>query len=522
MTPKTPAAGLALAAAYAHESLDATLMTRAAAPIESHVLGLFERAVANVPAYRAFLAAQGVDPSGVKSLADYARVPVVTKDNYVRVYPLAERCRGGRLDAVETLALSSGSTGEATIWPRDLRDEVEVTRRFEHVFRHGFRAAERRTLAVVAFPLGTWVGGMYTAACGRLLAAKGYPLTVVTPGNNVPEILRIVALLGGMFEQVVLLGYPPFMKGVIDEGLARGIDWAALRPKLVLAGEVFTEEWRSWVAEQAGMADPVGDIAALYGTADAGVLGNETRLSVAIRRYLAAHPDAAEALFGERRLPTLVQVDPHARFFETLEMLETFETSGTNARGSGPGVDRTLLFSADGVAPLVRYHISDRGGVIPYDAMIRALVARGFDPSADPSVALAPVVPLPFVYVFGRSHHAVSFYGANVFPEMVSVGLAEAPLRASLTGKFVMQVEEDAGRDARFVVVVELARGVETSAALARDVGASIAQGLLRLNSEYAAYVPAPRQTPSIELRAAGDPDYFPPGIKHRWSRSRA
>jgi phenylacetate-CoA ligase len=241
-------------------------MTCEPAPIDSEILAFFDRAVASVPAYRAFLAAHGVDPGGVRTLADYARLPLVTKDNYVRVYSLAERCRGGRLDAVETLALSSGSTGEATIWPRDLRDEIEVTRRFEHVFRDGFRAAERRTLAVVAFPLGTWVGGMYTAACCRLLAAKGYPLTVVTPGNNVPEILRIVSMLGPAFEQVVLLGYPPFMKGVIDEGLARGLDWAALRPKLVLAGEVFTEEWRSWVAEQAGIADPIGDIAALYGT----------------------------------------------------------------------------------------------------------------------------------------------------------------------------------------------------------------------------------------------------------------
>ena len=255
------------------------------------------------------------------------------------------------------------------------------------------------------------------------------------------------------------------------------------------------------MAEQAGIADPVGDIAALYGTADAGVLGNETRLSVAIRRYLAASPDAAESLFGERRLPTLVQYDPHARFFEATEA--------------------TLLFSADGVAPLVRYHISDRGGVIPYDAMIAALAARGFDPRIDPSVALAPVTALPFVYVFGRSHHAVSFYGANVFPEMISVGLADPSVRAGLTGKFVMQVEEDTSRDARFVIVIELARGTEGSAALASRVGASIVQGLLRLNSEYGAYVPSSRQEPSSELRPLHDADYFPPGIKHRWTRTR-
>ena len=134
-------------------------------------------------------------------------------------------------------------------------------------------------------------------------------------------------------------------------------------------------------------------------------------------------------------------------------------------------------------------------------------------------MALAPLASLPFVYVFGRSHHAVSFYGANVFPEMIGVGLADPSVRANLTGKFVMRVEEDANRDAGFLVVVELARGIESRESLADRVGASIVQGLLRLNSEYGAYVPPSRREPSIELRPAGDPDCFPPGIKHRWTR---
>ena len=62
---------------------------------------------------------------------------------------------------------------------------------FEKAFYDSFRTAERRTLAVVCFALGTWVGGMYTDCC-RHLDARGYPLTVVTPGNNVSVILRVV------------------------------------------------------------------------------------------------------------------------------------------------------------------------------------------------------------------------------------------------------------------------------------------------------------------------------------------
>src|SRR5205085_9328591 len=137
--------------------------------------------------------------------------------------------------------------------------------------------------------------------------------------NNREEIFRVVQDLGGAFDQVVLLGYPPFLKDVIDTGRARGIDWAQYRIKWAMAGEVFSEEWRSLVGERVGATAPCFDSASLYGTADAGVLGNETPLSICIRRWLAQNPGPARALFGESRLPTLVQYDPTSRFFEAQE-----------------------------------------------------------------------------------------------------------------------------------------------------------------------------------------------------------
>lgn len=39
------------------------------------------------------------------------------------------------------------------------------------------------TLQVVAFPLGSWVGGLFTTLCLRFLTLKGYRLTTVTPGG---------------------------------------------------------------------------------------------------------------------------------------------------------------------------------------------------------------------------------------------------------------------------------------------------------------------------------------------------
>jgi phenylacetate-CoA ligase len=483
--------------------LDAVLARHAQERPGDAALALFHSVAASVPAYRAFLSEQGVDPALVRSAEDFARLPQITKKNYQQRYTLAEMCRGGELEGCDFIAVSSGSTGKPTFWPRFVSDELAIARRFEQIFHDSFQADTRRTLAVVCFSLGTWVGGMFTANCCRYLSSKGYPVTVVTPGNNKEEIYRVVAELGGAFEQVVLLGYPPFLKDVVDGGIARGIEWPRYRPKFVMAGEVFSEEWRTLVGERAGSNSPCYDSASLYGTADAGVLANETPLSICIRRFLASSPDAARALFGESRLPTLAQYDPLSRFFE--------------ADG------RSLLFSGDNGVPLVRYNILDTGGVVPYDEMLAFLRLHGFDPLAElRQHGQRGARDLPFVYVFGRSDFTVSYFGANIYPENVTVGLEQPGVSADVTGKFVLEVKEDADRNRLLALAVELAPGVVASDALRADIAASVLAQLLRLNSEFANYVPPEYRQVHVALRPAGDAEYFPVGVKHRYTRKSA
>jgi phenylacetate-CoA ligase len=321
----------------------------------------------------------------------------------------------------------------------------------------------------------------------------------VTPGNNKAEIFRVVQALGPEFEQVVLLGYPPFIKDVVDTGIAQGVRWPDYRIKMVFAGEVFSEEWRSLVCERVGAVDPAYETASLYGTADAGVLGNETPLSISIRRFLASKPDVARELFGESRLPTLVQYDSFSRYFE---------------------VDNgTLLFSGDNGIPLVRYHIADSGGVISFERMLEFARDRGWKMSHELNDGGRGMPELPFVYVFGRSMFAVSFYGANVYPENVMVGLEQGAVKDWVTGKFVMEVVEVDDRNRRLKVTVELAPSVEASDEKCDAIAESILASLRRLNSEFANYVPIEDQAPVVDLKQTGDAEYFPVGIKHRYTR---
>ena len=500
MQAEQPRRALSALQDYLTTPIDSILHHGRTPDADRGALALFHDVAQRVPAYRAFLHEHGIDPAAIRQPADFRHLPLLTKDNYLRRYPLPELCRDGKLTGCDMIAVSSGSTGQPTFWPRFIGDELTIAPRFEQVFHDSFQADWRSTLAVICFALGTWVGGMYTTNCCRYLAAKGYPVTVITPGNNKAEIFRVVRELAPLFEQTVLLGYPPFLKDVIDSGRAEGIPWPQYHIKLVMAGEVFSEEWRTLVGERAGFTSICCDSASLYGTADAGVLANETPLSINIRRFLASNPDAARRLFGESRLPTLAQYDPASRFFEAQ--------------------DSTLLFSGDNGIPLVRYHIADTGGLVPYEQMLAYLADCGFDPLTElRREGDRGIRPLPFVYVFGRAFFTVSYFGANIYPENVTVGLEQPPIKEWVTGKFVLEVQEDADRDRYLSVVVELAPGVAPSADKAEMIAASILAQLLRLNSEFAHYVPVEYRVPRVSLAHAGDPEYFPTGVKHRYTR---
>jgi phenylacetate-CoA ligase len=100
----------------------------------------------------------------------------------------------------------------------------------------------------------------------------------------------------------------------------------------------------------------------------------------------------------------------------------------------------------------------------------------------------------------------------------VTVGLEQPIIREWVTGKFVLQVKEDIDKNRFLSVVVELAPGIEVQEEKRLSITAAILTQLLRLNSEFANYVPPQYQTPLVELKSTGDVEYFPVGVKHRYT----
>jgi phenylacetate-CoA ligase len=471
---------------------------------EKMAVRLFQDTAKNVPAYKAFLEENGVNPRKIKSFADLTKVPVVTKENYLRKYPLESLVREGNwVKAVNSLSLSSGSTGKPFFWPiSDATAEVGEFY-YEMLLRYMYKAHEKSTLAVVCYTMGTWMAGTYTYNALFYLANE-YPLTVISPGLNINEALRIVTEMGPHYDQVLLLGYGPFLKDVIDTGTQNGVDWKKLNTKLKFAGEPFNESWRQYMLELVGSEHKLSDAGAAYAASDAGIMAVETPTSLMLSQLLTENENLGEELFdsvqrfGARRSPTLQQYDPSKRFFEVNDTGE-------------------LLVTGDAAIPLVRYNILDQGGIFNYDELsddITNSIEEGLRAQGE------PLIRMPFVYVYGRRHNAATIYAVTIWPENIRAGLEDSEVRHLLSGKHRMQTRYDANQDQYLFIQVELAQGVKPTRTQKAKIRKRLIARLLELNSEYRELVRLKQSMgseeqiyPELEYLPYGDPT-FKPGAK--------
>jgi phenylacetate-CoA ligase len=456
-------------------------------------LDTFRRAAADVPAYQDFLHRNSVVAERIRTPQDFAAVPPVTKANYLHRYPLNMLAWGGDIAAADMWSTSSGSSGKPTYWPRGLLSLEQSADLYDKIFRQSFRSHERRTLAVIGFAMGNWIGGTYTFTGIQQLRALGHHLSAITPGIDVAAILENIADLGPYYQQVVLVGYPPFVKDVLDQAPA---SVTSQDLKILMAGENISEEWRDYVLERIGKAGKAEDTCLIYGTADAGIMGHETPATIAARRLARRDHRLNAALFGDGEVqPTFVEYRPQFRFTET-------------------DSDGYLLFTADNAVPLVRYRINDRGSVVTAPALTRLLGQHGHKLAVQTSAAGAA-----FIALGRRADIATTFYALKIFPESVRAALADSEVAGLVSGKFRLTTQTDEAFGQTLRLHVELRAGTAASADLVPRLRELVVAALLRTNTEYRQLHQTfgSRAEPAITLHRFGT-DGFAHGIKHRWT----
>jgi phenylacetate-CoA ligase len=454
---------------------------------------VFRRAALEVPAYADFLRRNKIAAERIQTPQDFARVPPVTKANYLQHYPLNMLARRGDIAEAGTWSTSSGSSGKPTYWPRAALSLEQSIDLYDKIFRQSFQSRERSTLAVVGFAMGNWIGGTYTYSGIQHLRALGHRLSVIAPGIDVATILSNLADLGPYYEQVVLVGYPPFVKDVLDQAPPSVVD---MDLKILMAGENISEGWRDYILKRIGKEGRPEHTCLIYGTADAGIMGHETPTTIAARRLARDDPRLNVTLFGDHEVqPTFVEYQPDFRFTET-------------------DPDGYLLFTIDSTFPLIRYRINDRGHVLTASELADLLGRFRHQFAVRTSTENAG-----FIALGQRTDIAATFYSLKIFPDSIRAAFEDAAVSGAVSGKFCLVTEEDEAYGQTLALQVELRAGAIADEALAPRLAELVVASLLRTNSEYRQLhqVLGVRADPVITLHRFGAAR-FAHGIKHRWT----
>jgi phenylacetate-CoA ligase len=471
-------------------TLERTPPRLAAALSEARALRTAAGAARRVPAYRDYLRRHGVDPRAIQSMDE---LPETDKASYIDPNPLASRCVDGRIPLVgTTIDESSGSTGTPYNWARGRAERDHVRRMIGFFARYAF--GEEPLVVLNAFSMGAWATGLTTAAA---LEANGL---VKATGPHVDKIIGVMDELGPD-HRYLIVGYPPFLKLLLDEGDARGFDWSRYTMHALMGGEGNSEGLRDYLLRR------FRTVVSGYGATDVEIgLAAETPVTVALRRLAIERPEIAAALFGEvGRVPMVFQYNP---------MLHHIET---NARGE-------LLFTvcrAATLSPKVRYNVHDEGGVLRDDELRTRLAEFGITPEDLSPPGFGRLVRMPYLYVFGRSDSTVSVMGANVYPGDVESGIYADQLVASKVRSFRLSLLEERTGEPRPLIDIELIDRTEPDASLEAAIAASLASHLLATNTDYreaAAEYPE-LMVPVVRLHGAGSGPFAGDGerIKHRY-----
>lgn len=471
---------------------------------EQHIVTVFKETSKDIKAYKAYLKKSNIQASRIRSYADFDSVPTVTKKNYLRAYRWDELCHTKtRVGEPVVMTSTSGSTGAPFYFPRTGAIDMQSSVYHEMFFLSSGLSKKKSTLIVNCFGMGVWIGGLITYQAFKHLGERGVPLTIITPGISKHEIFQALKNLGPHYEQIVLCGYPPFMKDVIDQAKDHGIrlhDWSI---KIIFAAEGFSESFRDYIVKHAGIKNIYRDTMNIYGSADLGTMAIETPLCILLRRLALTNKKLYLRLFGQAtRLPTLAQYIPEFISFE--------ERAGS------------ICCTAKNVLPLVRYEIGDSGEVLSYDHIVKVCQEEGVNLQKEITQVRIEdtITQLPFVSIYERSDFSTKLYGAIIYPEYIKKGLHRSVLRKQVTGKFTMCTKFDDQEDEYLEVNVELQPKVKETKSLRDEITQSISKALIQGSAEHknnTTLMSHGKVEPKIIFWSYEHEAYFKTGGKQKW-----
>lgn len=424
--------------------------------IENRLLKLFHDVYSTSKAYRNFIDSRNVGVKNIKSLADWGKIPIMDKHNYIKKYSLENRLYNGKkLYNFYMLCSSSGSSGEPTFWPRDYIIDMHLEKKKEEMYEEHFQISKKSTLCVISFGLGVWTAGMLTSKLSWA-AAKNNKFTVITPGIDKKNALDVIRRLYKFYDQVILLGYPPFITDLVEYSKENGFDMRKANIKVMYTSEGFSENWRNLIVKSISKNNSRYDVVGFYASADTGIIGAENRFIIDLLDKASKNKDLSLRLFGSTNTPSLVTYDPSVKFLEC--------------------IDGEILITSDQPVPLIRYNIHDRGGLIK-GAQIKVFYKKFGYRFNDNEINDY------YVFVFGRSD-AVKLT-ANIYIEDIKYCLENSKFKGRLSGNFKYGTDKNSNLRKRLKVIIFLKKNGKLNDSEKEYFEKEFYKNLLEANNDF-------------------------------------
>lgn len=301
------------------------------------ILEVFTKSQNSCEAYQDFLLQRGV-----KKINLIDEIPISDKDNYFREYTLTQKMyRDVELSDYYMVCSSSGSTGEPTFWPRDMKkDELAEGGHTAFLDEH-FQVLSKKSLIVIALDLGSTTAGLMHTRLSIDLAKKA-KATIVTPGCRAHDAAMMIENLYRYYDQVILLVYPTLINEIIDDAAKNNFSFNKWNLKIGYTGSGASELWRLEIINKHHIAP--SDIISFYGCTETGFIGVESKAVNNLINACLKDKALIKKLFKTSYLPTIIdQITPN-KYFEV--------------------IDNELVVTVDQPIPLIRFNLHDEADIL--------------------------------------------------------------------------------------------------------------------------------------------------------------
>jgi phenylacetate-CoA ligase len=325
--------------------------------------------------------------------------------------------------------------------------------------------------------MGAWATGM------NMGAALEHECIVKNTGPDIDKIIKTLEFFGPSYTYLIL-GYPPFIKQLVDVSKERNFPLHLYKLKTLVGGEGMSEGLRDYLSPH------FKAVYSGYGVTDIEIgLAGETPLSVAIRRLARDNDAFRKRIFGtDSRLPMVFQYNPLEHHIEQNDQGELLFT-----------INRGSVLS-----PRIRYNPHDQGGLANYRDMQKILSDFGIDikklgPSSHHQFKL------PFMWIYGRKDFTISIMGANIYPEDIENCIYADPVLSHITRSFCQSVGETKDRQVKPVFYFEITTPPTNE--LIQHFQNSITENLRTINLDYKSAWSEYKETliPEIHLFLVGE-----------------